>query len=166
MKNWRNNHVVRMAVIGFLLLLVIVFYFRNVNTNNLTSVEGAQSELQANYKPDTIEKKVLLGAGALLGTALGLEATKNDWDLKKLYDTKGDFKAVRVLRDKDGNVLTDADIAAGKQGKYTDEYDCKDFKTQPEAQKFYDAAGGVQGDTNRLDGNKDGTPCQALPNKQ
>lgn len=165
MQKWRNNHTVRLVVIGLLLLLVIVLYFRNVNTDNLTSVDGAKAELKANYKPDTWEKKLLLGAGSLLGAAFGLEATQNDWDLKKLYDTKGDFKASRVLRDKEGNILTDADLASGKQGKYTDEYNCDDFKTQPEAQKFYDAAGGVQGDTNRLDGNKDGTPCQVLPAK-
>lgn len=165
MQKWRNNHKVRLVFIGLLLILVIVLYFRNINTDNLTTVDGAKAELQANYKPDTWEKKLLLGAGSVLGAAFGLEATQNDWDLKRLYDTKGDFKASRVLRDKEGNILTDADLTSGKQGKYTDEYDCKDFATQPAAQKFYDNAGGVQGDTNRLDGNKDGKPCQALPVK-
>jgi hypothetical protein len=165
MNKWRNNHTVRLAAIGLLILLVAFIYFRNVNVSNLTSVDGAKAELSANYKPDTMEKKILLGAGAALGAAFGLEASQNDWDLKKLYNTKGDFKASRVLRDKEGNILTDADVAAGKQGKYTDEYDCKDFQTQPESQKFFDAAGGVKGDTNRLDGNKDGVPCQALPAK-
>lgn len=148
--------MVRLVVIGLLLLLVLFLYFRNVNVSNLTSVEGTKKELQANYKPDTLEKKVLLGAGAALGAAFGLEASQNDWNLK-------DFS--KVIRDKEGNVLTEEDLKAGKVGKYTDEYDCKDFATQAEAQKFYDAAGGVRGDTNRLDGNKDGTPCQALPAK-
>jgi energy-coupling factor transporter ATP-binding protein EcfA2 len=37
------------------------------------------------------------------------------------------------------------------------------FKTQGEAQTFYNNAGGVQYDTNRLDGNKDGEACESLP---
>jgi hypothetical protein len=165
MKNLRNNKTARLFIIGILILLVIFLYFRNVDLSKVNSVDGATQELQANYKPDTWDKKLLLGAGAVLGAAFGLEASENDWDVKKLYETGGDFKASRVLRDKEGNILTDADLAAGKQGKYTDEYDCKDFSTQPEAQKFYDNAGGVSKDTNRLDGDKNGVPCQALPAK-
>jgi hypothetical protein len=64
----------------------------------------------------------------------------------------------KVLRDIDGNVVTDT-----TKGKATDAYNCDDFTTQPQAQKFYDAAGGVSKDTNRLDGDKDGTACQGLP---
>jgi hypothetical protein len=131
MKNLRNNKTARLFIIGILILLVIFLYFRNVDLSKVNSVDGATQELQANYKPDTWDKKLLLGAGAVLGAAFGLEASENDWDVKKLYETGGDFKASRVLRDKEGNILTDADLAAGKQGKYTDEYDCKDFSTHP-----------------------------------
>jgi hypothetical protein len=159
---YRNQKWVRLLIIGLLILLVILMYFRNVNTSNLTSTEGIKEEFSQNIKPDTWEKKLLLGAATLLGGAFGLEVSNNDWDLQKLKET-GSFAASKVLRDKEGNILTEEDLKQGKIGKYTDEYDCKDFSNQPEAQKFYNAAGGVAGDTNRLDGNKDGTPCQALP---
>jgi hypothetical protein len=161
--HYRNQKWVRLLVIGLLILLVIFLYFRNVDTTNLNSAEGIKEELGQNYRPDTWEKKLLLGVLGILGVAGGMEVSNTDFDVKKLIDTKGDFAASKVLRDKSGNILTEEDLKAGKIGKYTDEYDCKDFDTQGEAQRFYDAAGGVQGDTNRLDGNKDSVPCQALP---
>jgi hypothetical protein len=169
MQNLRNNHWVRIGVIVFLMILVVILYFRNVNTSNLTSVEGAQGELQANFKPDTIEKKVFLGLFGLLGAALGLEVSQTDIDLGKLIETKGDLKASKVLRDKTGNVVYQEDIDAGKvkreDVKYTNEYNCDDFKSQPEAQAFFVKAGGPNEDVNRLDGNNDGVACQALPKK-
>lgn len=167
--SWRNNTKVRMGVIVFLMLLLIVLYFRNVNTDKMITVEGATGELQQQLVPDTLEKKVFLGLFALMGAALGMEVAQTDYDLGKLIESKGDLKSSKVLRDKTGNVVTDEQLASGavsKQDvKYTDEYNCDDFKTQEEAQKFFDNAGGVQKDTNRLDGNKDGVACQALPKK-
>lgn len=97
--------------------------------------------------------------------ALGLEATKNDWDLQKLWQTKS-FQESKVSRDTSGNVLFDklgnvtTDSAKGKKA---DEYNCDDFATQPEAQAFFEKVGGVGNDVNRLDGNKDGVACQSLP---
>lgn len=161
MQNIRNKKWFRLGLIIVLLLIVVILYFRNVNTANLTTADGITSELAAQAKPDTLEKKILIGAGAILGGALGMEATNNDYDVKKLVETKGDFKASRVLRDKSGNVVPEGTTNA----KYTDEYNCDDFKTQPEAQKFFDNAGGVSHDTNRLDGNNDGAACQSLPKK-
>lgn len=123
-------------------------------------------------------KPVLIGVLALLLGAFGLTATNNDWDLNSILKgnspsdakietdqqgnlkrtTTGDF-VTRVLRDKAGN-----EVPEGTQGaKYTDEYNCDDFATQPEAQAFYDKAGGVKADVNRLDANKDGVPCESLP---
>ena len=164
MENIRNNHWVRMGVIIFLLIVVVIMYFRNVDINNLGSAEGVKQELGANYMPDSIEKKVELGLFATLLTALGLEVSHNDFDVKKLVDTKGDFKASKVLRDKSGNIISEADVQSGKvQAKYTNEYNCDDFKTQDEAQSFYLKAGGPNEDVNRLDGNNDGTACQSLP---
>ncbi len=166
MQNIRNNKNFRLGLVVFLMLVVAVLYFRNVNTDNLTTAEGIKSELNEQMKPDTLEKKVLIGIMGLLGVGAGLEASNNDIDLGKLIETKGDLKASKVLRDKEGNVVTEAEIKAGtKTGKLTDEYNCDDFKNQPEAQKFFVNAGGVSGDTNRLDGNKDGTACTALPQK-
>jgi hypothetical protein len=68
----------------------------------------------------------------------------------------------KVLRDPKGNVVQ-AGTPEASNAKYTDEYNCDDFKTQGDAQEFFDNAGGVSEDTNRLDGNKDGVACQSLP---
>lgn len=115
----------------------------------------------------------------LLGS-LGLEMGNKDLDLGSLLkgnsvnestivrDEKGNLVKdkegnylTRILRDKQGNVLTDGQMG----GKYTDEYNCDDFKTQPEAQNFFGKAGGLRADTNRLDGDKDGVACESLPKK-
>ena len=169
MQNLRNNHWVRIGVIVFLMIVLVVLYFRNVDTGNMNSVDGATGELQAQVRPDTWEKKVYLGLFGVLSAALGLEVSKTDVDLGKLIETKGDLKASKVLRDKTGNVVTDADIASGKvkkeDVKYTNEYNCDDFKTQSEAQAFFIKAGGPNNDVNRLDGNNDGIACQSLPKK-
>lgn len=113
----------------------------------------------------------------LLG-AFGLTATNNDWDLNSILsgspvdeakiqtDQSGNLKQddagnfiTKVMRDKAGNIVPTGQAGA----KYTDEYNCSDFATQPEAQAFYDKAGGVKGDVNGLDANDDGVPCQSLP---
>jgi hypothetical protein len=109
-----------------------------------------------NLKPKTGKKKVLLGVIIILLGALGLEASNTDFDLGKLLGGSS-LQESKVMRDKEGNVVTDG------SGKLTDEYNCADFDTQGEAQKFFDNAGGVSEDTNRLDGDKDGVACQDLP---
>lgn len=115
---------------------------------------------------------------ALLLGAFGLTASNNDWNLNSIFsgqsvsdskirtDQKGNLIqneagefVTRVMRDKLGNVVPTGQAGA----KYTDEYNCDDFATQAEAQAFYDKAGGVKGDVNRLDANKDGVPCESLP---
>lgn len=100
-------------------------------------------------------KPILILLLVILGGAFGLEATNNDWDIGKLLSGASPSEA-KVMRDKDGNVVTEG-------GKYTDEYNCADFDTQSKAQKFYEKAGGVSKDTNRLDGDKDGVACEDLP---
>lgn len=99
----------------------------------------------------------MIGIMLLLFVGLGLEVSNTDYDLGKMMETKS-LSESKVLRDKEGNVVTDA-----SQGKATDEYNCEDFGTQPQAQNFFEKAGGVSEDTNRLDGNKDGIACQSLP---
>lgn len=127
-------------------------------------------------------RKVMKGALGvvivLLLGALGLEVSNNDFDLGSIFsgnsvseskilrddqgnllqDEKGDF-VTRIMRDKQGNVVPEGQTGA----KYTDEYNCTDFSTQAEAQNFYIKAGGLSKDTNRLDGDKDGTACEDLP---
>jgi hypothetical protein len=41
--------------------------------------------------------------------------------------------------------------------------DCGDFKTQPEAQKFFESAGGPRLDPHKLDSDSDGIACETLP---
>ncbi|MFZ2523476.1 MAG: excalibur calcium-binding domain-containing protein [Minisyncoccia bacterium] len=103
-------------------------------------------------------KPVLIGIVVLLLGAFGLESTNNDWDLGKLLGGST-MKEAKVLRDKQGNVVPEGTVGA----KGTDEYNCVDFSTQSEAQTFYNNAGGVNSDVNRLDANKDGVPCESLP---
>lgn len=113
----------------------------------------------------------------LLG-ALGLEIGNKDFDLGTLL-SGGSISDSEMVRDENGNVATDAngnfitrimrdsmgnEVAAGTPGaKYTDEYNCDDFETQPAAQSFFAKAGGLRADTNRLDGDKDGEACESLP---
>jgi F0F1-type ATP synthase assembly protein I len=99
----------------------------------------------------------MLGIVAILLIGVGLEVNNTDYDLGKMMETKS-ISQSKVLRDKEGNIVTDS-----KFGKATDEYNCADFENQPQAQRFFDRAGGVTQDTNRLDGNKDGAACQSLP---
>ncbi|HHT9139013.1 MAG TPA: excalibur calcium-binding domain-containing protein [Candidatus Wunengus sp. YC60] len=105
--------------------------------------------------------------------AFGLEATKNDFDIQKLFETKS-FQDSKVARDENGNVKTNnlgqllfdklGNVTTDKTaGKKADDYNCSDFSTQPEAQAFFLKVGGVGNDVNRLDGNKDGQACESLP---
>jgi hypothetical protein len=42
-------------------------------------------------------------------------------------------------------------------------YNCDDFDTFDEAQELFEACGGVSNDVHRLDRDKDGLACEALP---
>jgi len=129
----------------------------------------------ANLKPNTGKKKILLGVLVVLLGALGMEFNNLDFDLGSIMsgnsisdstivrdsggnlqkDSSGNF-ITKIMRNKMGDVVTDG------SGKATNEYNCSDFLTQTEAQTFFKKAGGVNQDTNRLDGNKDGIACQNL----
>jgi len=119
----------------------------------------------ASDKTKKFLKPLLIGVGALLLGAFGLEASNTDFDLGKLFSgsTLEESKVARddsgnLLYDKEGNVVTDA-----TKGKKASDYNCDDFTTQPEAQKFFQKMGGVDKDIYRLDGNKDGQACESLP---
>lgn len=125
-----------------------------------------------------IAKKFMLGIGAVLLLVLGLEATNTDIDMGTLFET-GSVSDSMIERDADGNIAVSQDgdvitsiwrdingntVAEGTPGaKGEDMYNCDDFATQGEAQRFFDNAGGVANDVNNLDGNNDGVACQALP---
>lgn len=119
------------------------------------AIPKIKSLANASDSTKKVAKPILIVLIGILLAALGLESTNNDWDLGKLLSGSSMSEA-KVLRDKEGNVVTSG-------GKYTDEYNCDDFKTQEEAQKFYKNAGGVSKDTNRLDGDEDGEACESLP---
>jgi len=107
----------------------------------------------------------LVVAFIALLAALGMEVSNKDYDVGTLMKTKS-FKQSEVQRDASGNVLYDilGNVTTdSSKGKKADEYNCDDFGSQPEAQTFYDKVGGVGNDVNRLDGDKDGTACEALP---
>ncbi|HOZ80766.1 MAG TPA: excalibur calcium-binding domain-containing protein [Candidatus Woesebacteria bacterium] len=106
-------------------------------------------------KSKNILKPVFAVVIAILMLAFGLESTNNDWDLGKLLSGES-LSESKVMRDLDGNVVTSG-------GKYTDQYNCSDFKTQAQAQKFFTNAGGKSKDTNNLDGDNDGVACESLP---
>lgn len=155
MSDWRRSKKVRLYVIGGLLLIVALLGI---------FVESI--------------RVWMIGIGIVLLAALGLEATNTDIDMGTLVETRSVSDSM-IERDAEGNLEASADggfltsILRDKQGnevsegtpgaKRTDEYNCDDFSTQAEAQVFFDNAGGIEGDVNRLDGNKDGVPCQALP---
>ena len=107
----------------------------------------------------------LVIAFIFLATALGLEISQNDWDLQKLWETRS-FDQAKISRDIEGNLLFDKlgnIVTDSSQGKGADEYNCDDFDTQGEAQSFFEKVGGTGNDLNRLDGDKDGEACEALP---
>lgn len=110
----------------------------------------------------------LVVAFIALLAALGLEVSQNDWDLGKLLETKS-FQESKVSRDTEGNLLFDklGNITTDStKGKKAGDYNCDDFSTQPEAQKFFLKVGGAGNDLYRLDGDKDGTACESLPKGQ
>jgi endonuclease YncB( thermonuclease family) len=53
------------------------------------------------------------------------------------------------------------DRTSGPSETSTQDRDCSDFDTQPEAQRFYEA--NKPGDPHGLDGNNDGEACESLP---
>ncbi len=108
-------------------------------------------------KTRKVSKGIIGAIIVILLGALGLELSNNDWDLGKLLSGSS-WSEAKVMRDKDGNIVTSG-------GKYTNEYNCDDFNTQPEAQRFFEKAGGPSEDTNDLDRNNDGQACEELPFK-
>jgi len=153
--NWRRSKKSRLTIIIVLLVIVgiVAFFFEKTRI-------------------------WMIGIALVLLAALGLEMANTDVDLGSVVETGSVSESV-IERDDEGNLEVTEDggfltsILRDKQGnevpegtpgaKRTDEYNCDDFATQAEAQIFFDNAGGVEGDINRLDGNKDGVPCQALP---
>jgi len=112
---------------------------------------------EGSEKSKNVFKYILSGGLIVLLTALGLEVSNNDYDLGKILEGSS-WKDAKVMRDKDGNVLTDG------TGKYTNDYNCDDFDSQDQAQRFFDKVKADTGeDPNRLDRDKDTMACEDLP---
>ena len=135
----RNSHKFRMWVIAGLIVLVgILFFF----------IKGTTA-------------KVILGVViAILLGAFGMEASKTDYDVGKIIQT-GSLAAAKIQRDDKGNLINVDAFCNAKEA----DYNCSDFKTQPEAQSVYDRCKtlGKNMDIYRLDGNNNGVVCEALP---
>lgn len=137
MKNIRGNKNVRLVVILLLIAICAGLWY---------------------YSDSKAAKTAAVVAGTVAAGAVALEVADTDFDLKKLWET-GSLKESLLARDKDGNLLhADKICDAQKENFYN--YNCSDFLTQKEAQKIYDLC---DTDINRLDGDKDGKVCEALP---
>ncbi len=131
--NWRQNKKSRLVIIIGLLILVAVIAFFFEKT-----------------------RMWMLGIGAVLLIALGLEATNTDVDLGKLVET-GSLSESMIQRDENGKALYGATCEENV-------YNCSDFKTQPEAQEVYDTCTTAENrDRHGLDRDGDGIACQSLP---
>lgn len=135
----RNSKTVRLWVIGILIALAVAAFF---------FVKGTTA-------------KVIVGIviAVLLG-AFGMEATNTDYDLGKVVET-GSFQKAKIQRDASGNLTGITEFCNAKEI----DYNCSDFKTQPEAQSVYDQCKtqGKNMDVYGLDRDKDGKVCESLP---
>jgi hypothetical protein len=136
----RGNKKVRLVVLLVIIAITAGMYWYGDKTDNKTLKTGA------------------IVAGGLAGLATGLEVADKDFNLKKLWET-GSLKESLMQRDADGN-LTNIGMICDAQAEGYYNYNCDDFETQFEAQVIYDQCGT---DINRLDGDKDGIVCEALP---
>ena len=99
----------------------------------------------------------LLGILIVLGAALGLEISGNDWDLGELWET-GSFEQSRVEQTEDGTWLIGDECKREK-------LNCSNFEYQEDAQDLFEKCGGLENDIHGLDGDNDGIVCEALPAK-
>jgi hypothetical protein len=142
MQTLPDDHKKRLWLIGALIVLgLIALYF----------VKGTWA-------------KVAVGAmiAVLLG-AFGMEVAGTDYDVAKIIET-GSFAAAKIERDPATGNLLPASVDAFCNATEKD-YNCADFKTQPEAQGVYERCKtlGQNMDVYGLDGDKDGKVCEALP---
>ena len=109
----------------------------------------------------TAAKIILGGVIIVLLTAFGLETKNTDYDLGKAIQTHS-LAAAKIERDPKTGALINVDNFCNAQKM---DYNCSDFKTQPEAQSVYARCKtlGKNMDTFGLDGNNNGIVCEALP---
>lgn len=139
LNNLRSSHKARLWIIGVLIIVAIILLF----------------VVKATWA------KVALGVMiAILVGAFGMEATQTDYDLERLIETKS-FNESKIERDESGNLINIDNFCNAAEM----DYNCSDFKTQTEAMQVYERCSelGKNMDIFRLDGDKDGLVCEALP---
>lgn len=139
-KKARGSKNLRLIVLLIIIAIAAGMWYYGDTTNNKTIKTGAAI------------------AGGIAGLATGLEVADTDFDIEKLFET-GSLKESLLERDEDGNLKNIGLICDAQEKDYYD-YNCSDFKTQPEAQSVYEQCGT---DVNRLDGDNDGIVCESLP---
>ncbi|MFZ2593249.1 MAG: excalibur calcium-binding domain-containing protein [Minisyncoccia bacterium] len=141
-KELRGNKKARLWVIGGLIVLAGIAFF---------------------FAKTTWAKVLIGGAIGLLMLAFGMEVNNKDFDVVQLVKT-GSFAASQIQRDPETGNLIPGSVDAFCTAQDID-YNCDDFRTQPEAQTVYDRCKGLgkNMDVYRLDGDKDGTVCEARP---
>lgn len=141
-KELRSNKKARLWTIGILILVAAILFF---------------------FAKTTWAKVIIGSSIALLMVAFGLEVKNTDFDVVQLVKT-GSFAASQIQRDPEtGNLLPESvDAYCNAEQK---DYNCSDFKNQPEAQTVYGRCKtlGQNMDVYRLDGDSDGVVCEALP---
>ena len=85
-----------------------------------------------------------------------MEVSGNDWDLGKLIET-GSLSESKVEQGADGNWLIEDERCQAEN------FNCDNFEYQEDAQELFEYCGGLTNDIHRLDGDKDGVVCEALP---
>lgn len=137
-----NTHKGRLWIIGVLIAIAVAAFF---------------------FVKSTAAKVVLGVVIAVLAGAFGMEMKQTDYDLGKAIQT-GSLSAAKIERDPATGDLLPASVDAFCNAQQKD-YNCSDFKSQPEAQQVYDRCKtlGANMDVYGLDGDKDGKVCEALP---
>ena len=136
----RGNKNIRLIVLLVIIAIAAGMWWYGDKTDNTTLKTGGAI------------------VGGVAGLGAGLEIADKDFDLQKLWET-GSLKESLMARDENGN-LTNIGMICDAQAEGFYDYNCDDFETQAEAQAVYDQCGT---DVNRLDGDKDGMVCEALP---
>ena len=89
--------------------------------------------------------------------ALGLELSGTDYDLQKAVQT-GSLQEAKIEKTAGGQWLMGEECQKEK-------LNCSNFEFQEDAQDLFEKCGGLENDIHRLDGDKDGKVCEALPSK-
>lgn len=140
--NWeelRNSKNARLWTIGILIAIAIAAFF---------------------LVKSGIAKAILGVVIAILVAAFGMEVTENDYDVGTLIEERS-FEAAKIERDEEGNLINIDSFCESTEI----DYNCSDFNTQEEAMRVYNKCkdAGKNMDVFRLDGDKDGLVCEALP---